>query len=159
MTINSDLNFSRPGSGLGSWVDRVAIDGQDVLLFLARVALSAIFVQSGVGKLTGLAGFTAELEGMGVPLASVLGVIAAIVEFFCGLALALGSWTRLAAILIAGFTVVATLVAHRFWDFPAEQQVMQAAQFMENLAIFGGLLAVVAAGGGGFSIDVFRQRS
>ena len=130
-----------------------------MLLFLARVALSAIFVQSGVGKLTGLAGFTAELEGMGVPLASVLGVIAAIVEFFCGLALALGSWTRLAAILIAGFTVVATLVAHRFWDFPAEQQVMQAAQFMENLAIFGGLLAVVAAGGGGFIIDVFRQRS
>ena len=158
MAIHSNPDFSRPGSGIGSWLDRPA-KSEDVLLLLARIALGAIFVQSGFGKLTDLAGFTGGLESMGVPLASVLGVVGPLVEFFGGLALVLGAWTWLAAVLIAGFTVVATLIAHRFWDYPADQQAMQSAQFMKNLAIIGGLLAVVVAGAGRFSVDGFRRRS
>jgi putative oxidoreductase len=149
----------QPTSGPTSWVDRAAVEGQDTLLLLGRVALAAIFVQSGFGKLTDLAGFTAGLEGRGVPLASVLAPLGAVVEFFGGLALMLGAWTRPAAILVAGFTITATLIAHRFWDVPAEQQAMQTIQFMKNLAIVGGLLAVVAAGAGRFSVDGFRRRS
>jgi putative oxidoreductase len=49
-----------------------------------------------------------------VPLASVLAPLGAVVEFFGGLALMLGAWTRPAAILVAGFTITATLIAHRF---------------------------------------------
>ena len=149
----------RPVSGSDSWVDRTAVGGQDLLLLLARLALGAIFLQSGFGKLTNLPGFAASLEGMGVPFASVLGIIGPCVEFFGALALMLGAWTRLAAILVAAFTVAATLIAHRFWDMPPEQQGMQTIQFMKNLAILGGLLAVVAAGGGRFSVDGFRHRS
>jgi putative oxidoreductase len=143
----------------GSWVDRAAIGRQDTLLLLARLAIAAIFVQSGFGKLTDLGGFIAGLEGRGVPLATVLGPLGAAVEFFGGLALALGAWTRQAAILVAGFTVAATLIAHRFWDVPAEQQAMQSIQFMKNLAITGGLLALVAAGGGRFGLIALQQRS
>jgi putative oxidoreductase len=150
---------SQPAFGPGSWVDRAAIGGQDTLLLLARLAIAAIFVQSGFGKLTDLGGFVAGLEGRGVPLAVVLGPLGAAVEFFGGLALALGAWTRPAAILVAGFTVAATLIAHRFWDMPAEQQAMQSIQFMKNLAIVGGLLALVAAGGGRFSLTALQQRS
>ena len=88
-----------------------------------------------------------------------LAPIGAVIEFFGGLALVLGAWTRPAAILVAGFTIAATLIAHRFWDVPTEQQAMQTIQFMKNLAIVGGLLGVVAAGAGRFSVDGFRQRS
>jgi putative oxidoreductase len=150
----------RPAPGSASRADQAAAGGpEDVLLLLARVALGAIFVQSGFGKLAGLAGFTAGLEGMGVPLAAVLAPLGATVEFFGGLALVLGAWTRPAAVLVAGFTVAATLIAHRFWDYPAEQQAMQTIQFMKNLAIVGGLLGVVAAGAGRFSVDGLRKRS
>ena len=31
MTMHSDPNFSRPGSDMGSWVDRAAIGGQDMV--------------------------------------------------------------------------------------------------------------------------------
>jgi putative oxidoreductase len=158
MTIHSDPDFSRPGSGMGSWLDRPD-KGEDVLLLLARVGLGAIFVQSGFGKLTDLARFTGGLESMGVPYAPVLGAVGAAVEFLGGLALVLGAWTWLAAALVAGFTVVATLLAHRFWDYPAEQRAMQSVQFMKNLAVVGGLLAVVVAGAGRFSVDGLRQRS
>jgi putative oxidoreductase len=149
----------QPTSGSTEWVDRAAVKGQDTLLLLARLALAAIFVQSGFGKLTDLDGFTIGLEGMGVPLAAVLAPLGAVVEFFGGLALVLGAWTRPAAVLLAGFTIAATLIAHRFWAVPADQAAMQATQFMKNLAIVGGLLAVVAAGGGRFSVDGLRQRS
>jgi putative oxidoreductase len=159
MATHGAPSTPRPISGLASWVDRAAVDAQDVLLLLARVALGAIFVQSGFGKLTDLAGFAAGLEGMGVPMPFVAGVIGACIEFLGGLALVLGAWTRLAAILVAGFTVVATLLAHRFWAVPPEEQMMQSIQFMKNLAIVGGLLAVVAAGAGRFSVDGFRRLS
>lgn len=135
------------------WVDRAAIGARDPLLLLARILLGAIFAQSGFGKLTDLAGFSAGLEGMGVPMPSVLAVAGAVVECFGGLAIMLGAWTRVAAVLVIGFTAIATLLAHRFWAVPPEQQAMQGIQFMKNLAIIGGLLALVAAGAGRFGID------
>lgn len=148
----------REAAGL-SRLDRMAEDARSPLLLLARILLGAIFAQSGFGKLTDLGGFSAGLEGMGLPLASVLAVIGACIECFGGLAIILGAWTRLAAILVIGFTAAATLLAHRFWAVPPEQQVMQTIQFMKNLAIIGGLLALVASGGGRFGIDGLRGRN
>jgi len=45
------------------------------------------------------------------------------------------------------------MIAHRFWDAPVTEQPMQAIQFMKNVAIIGGLAALIAVGGGGFSFD------
>ncbi|KAA0581997.1 DoxX family protein [Azospirillum sp. B21] len=135
-----------------------ATAGQDALLLAARVLLGAIFVQSGFGKLMALGGFIAGLESQGVPMAAVMGTIGALVEAFGGLAVVLGAWTRLAALLVAAFTVAATLIAHRYWDVPPEAMKMQQTQFMKNLAIIGGYLALTAAGAGRFSVDGWRAR-
>jgi putative oxidoreductase len=133
---------------------RVAAGGpEDVLLLLARLALAALFVLSGLGKLADLAGFAAGLERLGVPAAALLARANAGVELLGGLALALGARTRGAALLLAGSTVAATLLAHGFWAAPAGQQAAQTIHFVKNLAIVGGLLAVAAVGGGRFSVD------
>ena len=150
--------YGSRSSGAASWDQRSTAGWQDAVLLAARVLLGAIFVQSGFGKLTDIAGFAAGLEKMGVPMPYVAGLAGAVVEFFGGLAIVLGAWTGLAAILVAGFTVAATLIAHRFWEFPPEQQRMQNIQFMKNLAIIGGLLALMAAGAGRYSVDGFRRR-
>ena len=126
---------------------------EDALLLLARLALAALFVPSGLGKLADLAGFAAGLERLGVPAAAVLAPANAGVELLGGLALALGVGTWGAALLVAGSTVAATLLAHGFWAAPAGQQAAQTIHFVKNLAIVGGLLAVAAAGGGRFSVD------
>jgi putative oxidoreductase len=100
------------------------------------------------------------MEAQGVPFASITAPLGAAVEFLGGLAVILGAWTTLSAILVAGFTVVATLIAHRFWEFPVEQQKMQNLQFMKNLTIIGGLLALACAGGGRLSVDnALRRRA
>jgi uncharacterized membrane protein YphA (DoxX/SURF4 family) len=150
---HGDPTRPRPASGSVSRADRAAASEQDVLLLLARVALGALFVLSGLGKLADLAGFAAGLQRVGVPFAAALAPVGAAVELLGGLALALGAWTRPAALLVAGFTVVATLLAHHFWAAPAGQQAAQTVQFLKNLAIVGGLLAVAAAGAGRFGVD------
>ena len=123
-----------------------------------HIAIGAIFVNSGFWKVMELSAFTARMESMGVPAASVTAPLGAFVEFFGGLAIILGAWTWLAALLVAAFTVVATYIAHRFWIMPPEQVAAQQTQFMKNLAITGGLLAFAAAGPGRFSIDGWRWR-
>lgn len=130
----------------------------DAGLLIARLLLGAIFLWSGYGKLTALSGFTAGMEAAGVPMAGVTAPLGAAVEFLGGLAIILGAWTRLAALGVIAFTIVATLIAHRFWAVAPEQAQMQTIQFMKNLAIVGGLFALVSAGGGRYGVDGFRQR-
>ena len=70
------------------------------------------------------------------------------VELIGGLALLVGFQTRLAAFLIAGFTLLSAVIFH--WDWDNQQQAIA---FMKNLAITGGLLMFVQYGAGKFAID------
>ena len=49
--------------------------------------------------------------------------------------------------------IVATVLAHRYWEYPQAQQLVQYIFFTKNLAILGGLLYVFVNGAGRFSID------
>ncbi|WP_247892969.1 DoxX family protein [Azospirillum baldaniorum] len=138
--------------------DRAATGGQDVLLLAARLLIGAIFVQSGFGKLMDLGAFAGSLEGQGLPMPMLLAALGGAVECFGGLAVVLGAWTRLAAAAVVLFTIMATLIAHRYWAYPPEAQGMQRIQFMKNLAIIGGFLALIAAGAGRFSVDGMMKR-
>jgi putative oxidoreductase len=133
-------------------VDRRADTAIDALL------LGAIFVMSGYGKLTGLDGFAAMLANQGVPMAPVVAVLAAAVEFSGGLFIVLGFQARLGALVLVAFTVAATLIAHRFWDFDGAAYNAQQIQFSKNLSIIGGLLLLIAGGSGRFGLDGLRQR-
>jgi putative oxidoreductase len=130
----------------------------DLALLLARVALAALFIPGGLRKLTDLAAFTASLQKQGVPFAEVLAALGAGVEFLGGIALLIGLQTRLAALLLILFTVIATLIAHRFWDFEGAARQMQQGQFLKNLAIVGGFLALWVSGGGRYALEHLWRR-
>ena len=131
-----------------------ALPTEGVALLLGRLALAAIFLWSGFGKLTNLGGFADSLAHQGVPAPWPLAVVGACVEFFGGLAVAAGFRTRWAALLMAAFTVVATLIAHRFWEVQdAAARTGQAINFMKNVAIVGGFLLLHARGAGPISVD------
>ncbi len=112
----------------------------------ARFGLSAIFLISGLGKLTQYAGTQAYMQAMGVPSGLLPIVIA--VEVLGGAALLSGLYTRWAAFLLAGFSLVSAALFHA--DFGDQiQQIM----FLKNLAMTGGLLAFVVHGAGAWSLD------
>jgi len=80
---------------------------------LLRIAIGAIFIAHGQAKLFGgLGGVEKYLHGLGFPIPSVFAVILAITEFFGGVCLLIGLFTRWAALLISVVMIVAILKVH-----------------------------------------------
>jgi putative oxidoreductase len=139
-------------------IDQVAADWGNALWLLGRVLIATIFIQSGLGKVTDLAGFTEMLANAGVPMSSVLAPIGALIEFGGGLAILLGLGTRYAALALIVFVAAATLISHRFWTYPPEQQEGQMIHFAKNVAIIGGFLFVFVTGGGHYSVERWLRK-
>src|SRR5216684_1074592 len=105
----------------------VAARNEGVILLLGRLAIGVLYVPSGFGKLTGihgpgLNGFAQYLAAKGAPGPAIAwAVVAAAVEFFASAAIVLGFQTRLAALLLAAFTVGAAFIGHQFWAVRADQ--------------------------------------
>ncbi len=132
----------------------------DLLILIGRIAIGQLYVVSGFGKITGLTGFAFALTKDGLPAADALAVVGASAEFFGGLALLFGFKTRWVGALLILFTIIATAIRHRYWTFEPPARIGQYVNFYKNVTIIGGLLFVVAVGGGRFSIDgLFRRRA
>jgi putative oxidoreductase len=129
---------------------------QNPLALIGRILLAILFVPAGFGKIAGFAGTVGYATAMGLPAPQVGVAIALVIELFGGLALLIGYRTRIAAIALAVFTLVASFFFHAYWAVPAEQQMMQQLMFFKNIAITGGLLAFAAFGAGAFSLDARR---
>ena len=125
----------------------------DVILLAGRLALGAIFVESGILKLLNLATFASQLANRGVPQSSVWAVIGATVEFIGGMLIITGFRTRYASLLLILFVIVATGISHRYWEFTGPAYRTQQIQFFKNLSIIGGFLLLYVTGGGRFSLD------
>ncbi|MDP2066179.1 MAG: DoxX family protein [Burkholderiaceae bacterium] len=129
---------------------------QKPLTLIGRVLLAALFLPAGLSKIGGFAGTVGYIGSKGLPMAEVAAVIAILVEVGGGLALIAGLGTRLAALALAVFTLVATFVFHNYWVLPAETQMVQQLMFFKNIAVVGGLLTLAAWGAGGWSLDARR---
>ena len=122
-----------------------------ILILVGRILISILFILAGFGKLTAIGGTAGYFGSLGLPLPTVTAVVVGLVELLGGLAILVGFQTRIAALVIALFTIGATLVAHL--DFADGMQVLM---LQKNLAITGGLLVLAAAGAGALSIDAKR---
>ncbi len=113
---------------------------------IGRILISAIFLTSGLSKISGYEATQGYMDAMGVPGALLPLVI--IVEVLGALAIIVGFKTRITAFLLAGFSLVSAVLFHFNFD-----DQMQSIMFMKNLAIAGGFLFLVANGAGYVSID------
>lgn len=138
---------------MAGYLDRAAAASGGIVLLLGRLAMAAIFVPSGFGKLTHLDGFAHLLAIKGVPMPGLLAVVGACVELFGSLCVVLGLKTRYAALAMAVFTAIAAVISHDFWTLQDAARATQYIQFMKNLAIIGGFLLLFAVGPGPYSID------
>jgi putative oxidoreductase len=51
------------------------------------------------------------------------------------------------------YVVIATGMAHRFWEYEPAQRVNQINHFLKNLALIGAMLYIVVSGPGSASVD------
>jgi len=126
---------------------------QNTLSLVGRLLLAFLFLPAGLMKIAGFAGTVGYIGSVGLPLPQLGAVIAIVVEVGGGLALLAGFGTRIAALVLAIFTLAASILFHNYWGMPAEQAMVQQLMFFKNIAVVGGLLVLAAHGAGAFSLD------
>jgi putative oxidoreductase len=124
-----------------------------VVPLLARVGIGILFVLFGGRGILAFAGSVGYFTKLGFPAPEAMVVLAIAVQIVGGLLLILGWKTRWAAWLLVAYVIIATLMAHRYWEYDASQYVAQMTNFYKNLAILGGLLMIAAFGPGRHSFD------
>jgi putative oxidoreductase len=136
-----------------SCLDGAAASWSDFLLLVGRVFLGWLFLASAYAKLGNIAGTTAYFTNLGMSPPEMMAWIAGLVELVLGVTLILGLATRYAALGAFIWVIIATAIAHRYWTYPAPTQGAQYNNFLKNIAIMGGSLALFVTGAGRFSVD------
>ncbi len=127
--------------------------GKNVAALVGRVLLALMFVWAGYGKITGYDGTAGFMASMGMPLVGVMLPLTILVELGGGIALIVGWKARWAALLLAAFTLLASVVFHKFWTMTGDAAMNNMLFFYKNVAVIGGLLMVWAFGPGRLSVD------
>ena len=142
-----------------SGADGLATKSADVLILIGRILLAWVFVGVAYGAITNFAGSTASFTSQKLNPPELWAWTALLVELLIAASLILGIGTRYGAILVFVFVLIATAIAHRYWEFPAgPQQFAQYNNFLKNISIMGGALAILVTGAGRFSLDRMRAK-
>jgi putative oxidoreductase len=132
---------------------------EDTFLLIGRVLMAALFLPSGIGKAMGFEGFTKMLGGQGLPYPEVLAGIAIAIEILGPIALIIGVFPRITALVLIAFVIAATGIAHRFWEFAEPARRAQEISFYKNIGIVGGLLFYFASGAGAWALAGRGERT
>ncbi len=114
---------------------------------IGRSMIAIIFIMAGFSKIGGYAGTQGYMESVGVPGLLLPAVIA--LELLGGIAVLLGYQTKIAALLLGGFTFLAAIIFHS--DFG---QQMEMILFMKNIAISGAFLLLFVHGPGHWALNL-----
>ena len=119
---------------------------EDGLLLLGRLLLSLIFIHEAITLSTGFAAAAAAMGKVGVPAYAM--ALTIVLQLGSGLLLALGWHARLGALSLALFCLATAFAFHS--DFTTRNELLH---FEKDLAIAGGMLVLVVAGAGAWSLD------
>jgi putative oxidoreductase len=119
---------------------------------IGRVLISSLFLPAGLSKLAAPAMTIGYIQSVGLPVPSVAFGLAALIEIVGGILLLVGFRTRIVATILFLFTLATAASFHT--NFGDQNQFIH---FFKNMAIAGGLLHVVAFGGGRMSLDGRRS--
>jgi len=135
-------------SGLISFESRLAgfarpVLGSGAARFIAYLGLCAAYLQGGIVKLADFPGAVAEMTHFGLSPAPLFAVLVIVLELAASAMILVGRFRWLGALALAGFTLLATGLALRFWELPAgPARFMAANSFFEHLGLAGGFLLV-----------------
>lgn len=130
------------------------MDYRDAVILVARVLLMILFIMTGWQKLRDFPGTVAYMRANATPWPELSAVVAVAVEFFFGIGVVLGAWTRVLAVVFVAFTLGTALLGHRYWRLDGEARHANLLNFYKNVSIAGGLLLLALLGGGRYALVV-----
>jgi len=117
-----------------------------VIDVLGRIFLSTLFLIEGTNKIFNYEETIQYMENFSVP--GYLAIPAIILEILFPLLLIIGYQTKIAAFVMAIFTIVVAIIFHTNFD-----DQMQFITFFKDIAIAGGFIIIFVNGAGKFSVD------
>jgi putative oxidoreductase len=148
-----------PSPDVFAGTDRFAIQTGDAFALVGRVLLGWLFIASSwPPKVLNVGGFAGYLTALGLPAPEFWAWVGACIELIIGLTMIFGVATRYSALAGLAFVLIATALAHRYWEYPAPQQAGQYVNFLKNWTIIGGLLLLYVTGAGRFSVDGWLRK-
>jgi putative oxidoreductase len=127
----------------------------DELILAARLLLATLFLIFGWRKLRDYSGTVSQMVQLGVPMPVGAAAVATFMELAVAFAVAVGAFTRPAALLLVLYTLGTALIGHHYWTIKGTDRVDSMDGFYKNLSIIGGFLLLYVTGAGKYSIDAF----
>lgn len=136
----------------------------NIIVLVARILLSFMFILAGFGKLTDPAGTAGMIAGAGLPASTALTYLAGLFELVTGLAVLVGFQVRIVGWLLAAFCIFTAVVFHlpavNVSDFPAGANgwinALNQIMVMKNFTLAGAYILLATVGAGAYSIDARR---
>jgi len=121
--------------------------GAAELFLIGRVLFGGVLAVTGLNHFTSAEGMIpyAEAKGLPAPAAAVYGSGGLLVV--SGVLVIVGAYPIVAAGALATFLLVSAVAMHDFWAVPEEQQQDEMTQFLKNVAMAGGAIALLAVAG------------
>src|SRR2546428_436140 len=110
------------------------------LAFAIGFACSAFGVPSPAPPV--IVGALLEAQHFGLPFAPAIAGVTIVTELVGSALILSGVYRWLGALGLAGFTLIATFVANRFWEIPQPDRFMVENAFFEHLGLVGAFLLV-----------------
>jgi len=125
-----------------------------LLATVGRVLLGIYFILPGILKITDFEGTSQSMAENGMILIPFFLLLTIVIQVGGGAALVVGYQTKIIAFVLAGLTLVISMVMHDFWTMePSLQTGHETQNFVKNMAIMAGLLVAAGLGGGEWSLD------
>ncbi|MDJ0388744.1 DoxX family protein [Roseomonas sp. E05] len=111
--------------------------------WLALLLLCAAYLQGGLNKLLDFEGTLAEMRLFGLAPEMLVASVVILLELGASAMILAGRLRWLGALGLAAFTLLASLLALRFWEMPlGQERVMATNGFFEHLGLVGGFILV-----------------
>lgn len=104
--------------------------------------LCGAYLQGGFTKLIDFDGALAEMQHFGLKPPLLFAIATIVLEIAASVAILLGYYRWLAALALAAFTVVATLLANQFWATAPAEQFAMTNSFFEHFGLVGAFVLV-----------------
>lgn len=137
---------------MSSTTNRAGGANFDLYLLIARIMLVVIFPISGWAKFGNVAGTVTYLTSLGAPMPSIAVWLAIGFELLLPVLVAVGLFTRWAALGLIIYTACTIILAHRFWEFSGQAQFGQTMSFFKNISVMLGLGFIMQFGPGRYAL-------
>jgi len=119
--------------------------GSPVTRTVSLLALCAAYIQGPLTKIFDFNGALAEMDHFGLHPATFFAVAVIVFELTASAMVVSGFLRWVGALALAGFTLMATFIALRFWEMaPGMDRMMATNAFFEHLGLAGAFVFVAA---------------